>query len=703
MVASGSSIAIGATLECYLDPTPEPTPSPSGTPKPTQSPSISQKPTPQPSPAPSSSFSPSSVSTAAWNIKCQYIYILSGGDVRTINLAEVQAFGPGGTAVTPVSATLSTTYSGYPASYCIDGSTSNFCHSGEAGGPEWLEIDLGSRQRVTSIVVSNRAGYTDRIVDGTIGLYTQSGGAGGSCGSWTFEEDAASYTFDSAFPTAAPSSPTPTISSLPTTSFLPSSAPTESCHPITISASSNGGSSISVTFEDGSSTGFSMSHGRGLNVAMFAGVSHQVLSTATYDTYSDVSAQATLIAALEAAPDGTIVVMAARDEASNNLQSESRTTISNLLGAALLGDIAFRSRYAIIAIKGNSKPKDEALDADGTSISVSSFLECYLEPSLAPSVSAAPAPNPTSQPTPLPTPANTRQPTPLPTLEPIFQPTPFPTLKPTYQPTPLPTRGPTFEPTPLPTPEPTLQPTAGDTFLVAVSLGLTATDDRDLTAAVIFPAVASTINGVEAADLTNFRVLSTSGFTRRRRRSLLGTASIGFDVQVSLGATSASSPAAYTAALAQNFTNAVDSGALSTSVASNCNFGTAAATASTLETVVRTPSPVPNPTGSSPAPKLATPSTLAVPANEKEGSDDGLLSASIFVYAFVAVGAVLGLAAVVMAYRKYSPRGGKYDETSSNSGSIVTPESDATESNNLKFGHNPMPDVKNTKALSEML
>jgi hypothetical protein len=124
--------------------------------------------------------------------------------------------------VTPASAVLSTTYTGYPASNCIDGSTSNFCHSGDTGGPEWLEIDLGSRQRVASIVVSNRAGYTDRIVDGTIGLYTASGGAGETCGSWTFEEDSASYTFDTSHPTPSPIfNPTP----VPSSPF-PTSTPT---------------------------------------------------------------------------------------------------------------------------------------------------------------------------------------------------------------------------------------------------------------------------------------------------------------------------------------------------------------------------------------------------------------------------------------------------------------------------------------------
>lgn len=250
---------------------------------------------------------------------------------------------------------------------------------------------------------------------------------------------------------------------------------------------------------------------------------------------------------------------------------------------------------------------------------------------------------------------------------------------------------------------------------MAVSLGLTATDDRDLTADVIFPAVASTINGVEASDLINFRVISTSGFTRRRhsRRSLLGTASIGFDVQVSLGATSAASPDAYTAALSNNFTAAVDSGALSTSIAGNCNFGAAAATTSTLETVIRTPSPVPNPTRS-PVSKPATPTTLTVPTSKKGGSDNGVYSASILFYAFASAGAVLGLAALVMACMKYSQRGGTHLEAS-NSSSTVMPESETSASRNIKFKDNPMcsrlpgsgetglPTVRNTRAISEML
>ena len=48
----------------------------------------------------------------------------------------------------------------FPAANCIDGSTSNFCHTDAATGGEsnpWLSIDLGSATRVESVVVYNRA------------------------------------------------------------------------------------------------------------------------------------------------------------------------------------------------------------------------------------------------------------------------------------------------------------------------------------------------------------------------------------------------------------------------------------------------------------------------------------------------------------------------------------------------------------------
>jgi len=127
----------------------------------------------------------------------------------------------------------------------------------------------------------------------------------------------------------------PTVSTHPST--VPTPVPTTTCIPLAISGYSNGGSGITVTNKDGSSTGFSMSNGRGMNVAMFAGVSHALLSTGTYDTYANGNAQNELIAALNAVPDGTVVVMVVADEASLSLSASSRATISSLIGATLLG------------------------------------------------------------------------------------------------------------------------------------------------------------------------------------------------------------------------------------------------------------------------------------------------------------------------------------------------------------------------------
>ena len=598
-------------------------------------------PAPEPSAAPTVSFSPTatfapSATPTAWDFKCRYVFIQLGGAATVLNVAEVEAFGVGGVALTPVGGTLSSTLAPYSADLAIDGSRDTFCSSsGEEGGSDWLELDLGGRFVVTAVTVTNRADHTDRIVGATLGLFTHSGGAGQSCGSWAFGEAADAYTFESANPTAAPvfpptplpsspfptpvptvkvtnpdaivrynynglvvhsfmvlppakffrlrikeiadgdwtfsgtlqllevtafgsqaaypgwdsvqgwnaaagseiawvsqasvssefdeyddfydycvarcdavqackslvfwdiwyatgcslrtgcvddgsddfpdsddevaaleasstysnvqtwyrtesgcvdgvissptkvpvpnpsfsplPSPVPTHSYAPSTtpaptpvptlstapSIVPSPAPTTTCVPIIISATSAGSSSIAVTHEDGSSTGFSMSQGRGLNVAVFSGTSHSLLSTATYDTYGSSTAQTSLIAALSTLREGSIVVMVANDEASNALTAASRASIADLIPALLLSELTGWGRYGLIAVKGAATPKDEAIAASTGSVAVSGTLGCYLDPSPQPSAAptSTPAPSfppsvsnrPTAQPTPSPT------------------------------------------------------------------------------------------------------------------------------------------------------------------------------------------------------------------------------------------------------------------------------------------------------------
>jgi hypothetical protein len=225
----------------------------------------------------------------------------------------------------------------------------------------------------------------------------------------------------------------------------------------------------------------------------------------------------------------------------------------------------------------------------------------------------------------------------------------------------------------MPSLTPTSVPTSSDTFLVEVTLGLSASDDRDLTADVIFPSVAASVADVEESDLINFRVVSTSGFTRRRRK-LLGTAIVAFDVQASLSSTSAASPEAYTTTLTNEFSTAVSDGSLSTSMASNTNYGTASATSSALTTVVRTPSPYPQPTPMPVAPTTPTnpptptPDTPTVTPKKGGGDDDdGVNSAStsiILISIFGALGGLLLVGAGVFAFMKY--RNAQFSSTLAN-------------------------------------
>jgi len=112
-----------------------------------------------------------------------------------------------------------------------------------------------------------------------------------------------------------------------------------------------------------------------------------------------------LLAVVEAAPNGTVFIMLAYDEASNHLASSVRTAISNHFGAQLLAGLGFRYSYAMIGIKGRKSPLAEASSSSGLS-EVVAELDCRtLEPTVSPgptpepTVSMKPTVEPTSSPT----------------------------------------------------------------------------------------------------------------------------------------------------------------------------------------------------------------------------------------------------------------------------------------------------------------
>ena len=99
------------------------------------------------------------------------------------------------------------------ASNFIDGSTGSFCNSKSGEAYNWLEVDLGGKKVLSSVVVYNRndPGFYFRIVGGTIGWYSRSMGEGTQCASWTFETSSLMYTFSYDAPPSTATTPIPTL------------------------------------------------------------------------------------------------------------------------------------------------------------------------------------------------------------------------------------------------------------------------------------------------------------------------------------------------------------------------------------------------------------------------------------------------------------------------------------------------------------
>lgn len=98
---------------------------------------------------------------------------------------------------------------------------------------------------------------------------------------------------------------------------------------------------------------------RGLNVVLLQ-TSGALLSFNAFDTFATGSDA--LVSFLNSISPGTIVMVAAMDEASGNLSSAARTAIATL-GATQIDDLQWRSSYALIGIKGFPSIAEKASSA----------------------------------------------------------------------------------------------------------------------------------------------------------------------------------------------------------------------------------------------------------------------------------------------------------------------------------------------------
>lgn len=69
---------------------------------------------------------------------------------------------------------------------------------------------------------------------------------------------------------------------------------------------------------------------RGFNVVVFAGANHEVIWSKNYDTFASKKHSDQMAADLAAAPYGSVVVAAVRDEASSNLTQAGKDAFVNM-------------------------------------------------------------------------------------------------------------------------------------------------------------------------------------------------------------------------------------------------------------------------------------------------------------------------------------------------------------------------------------
>mmetsp|Transcript_104166 Transcript_104166/g.300273 ORF Transcript_104166/g.300273 Transcript_104166/m.300273 type:complete len:387 (+) Transcript_104166:4325-5485(+) len=245
----------------------------------------------------------------------------------------------------------------------------------------------------------------------------------------------------------------------------------------------------------------------------------------------------------------------------------------------------------------------------------------------------------------------------LPTKTPIAAPTKVPYPAPSASPTSTPSK----VPIPVPTPVPTIAPTASDTVAVAATVtmdGLDASAITDDDIAAIKTGLAEVIDGVSASHIIGVTVTDAS--TRRRRRSLLGTAAtVSFTVQVSLSTTTFTDASDLVSTVSSTLTSVEsDSSTLLTEIkaaaTSTSNWDSVTGVSGTTSYVVtRSPTSVPTP-----APTLEpTLEPTLTPRNK--GSREASLDA--MVYGIIGgVGAFLLAAGAAWHYKRTMRKHKKY-------------------------------------------
>jgi len=121
-----------------------------------------------------------------------------------------------------------------------------------------------------------------------------------------------------------------------------------------------------------------LASGRGLSLVILRS-DGSVESKHVFDTGGEGDGTQPFIDLLNSLPDGTVVLVAAMDDATDGITPEARTALTTL-GATQADSLSYRGSYALIGIKGASTALAESVRATGAGpVTVSSSLS---EPSM---------------------------------------------------------------------------------------------------------------------------------------------------------------------------------------------------------------------------------------------------------------------------------------------------------------------------------
>jgi len=162
-------------------------------------------------------------------------------------------------------------------------------------------------------------------------------------------------------PTTTTTSTTATTSTIGTTSSLTTTT-TDICVQLLVKSAGSQDGNYAEFYIDG--TQIDVAAGRGLSLVKLSD-SGRVLETQVFDTGYQANGAGPLAAWVSSISQGTGVMVAAMDDASDNLTAEAKSALKEL-GATLIDDLAYRGSYALIGVKGGAAVAERlAVSGDG--------------------------------------------------------------------------------------------------------------------------------------------------------------------------------------------------------------------------------------------------------------------------------------------------------------------------------------------------